>query len=155
MKKLFVILMFVLTAFAANAQQRITPMVDITHDVYDEAIDLVLIMTRTSHIERCDGIRLDNDYFTTYYGEISLRREGYSSIRIEITEFAKLLDEHISYPSRRRYGLNQIQTELILQTADLYEYMSRRLVREQGVKNMCIKVDNRTGGAYIRVDLYR
>ena len=155
MKKLFVILMFMLTAFAANAQQRITPMVDITHDVYDEAIDLVLIMTRTSHIERCDGIRLDNDYFTTYYGEISLRREGYSSIKIEITEFTKLLDEHVSYPSRRKYGLTQIQTELILQTADLYEYMSRRLVREQDIKNMCIKVDNRTGGAYIRVDLYR
>ena len=155
MKKLFVILMFMLTAFAANAQQRITPMVDITHDVYDEAIDLVLIMSRTSHIERCDGIRLDNDYFTTYYGEISLRREGHSSIKIEITEFTKLLDEHVSYPSRRKYGLTQIQTELILQTADLYEYMSRRLVREQGIKNMCIKIDNRTGGAYIRVDLYR
>ena len=155
MKKLFVIIMFMLTAITGNAQQRITPMVDITHDVYDEAIDLVLVMTRTSHIERCDGIRLDNDYFTTYYGEISLQREGYSSIRIEITEFAKLLDEHISYPSRRRYGLTQIQTELILQTADLYEYMSRRLVREQDIKNMCIKVDNRTGGAYIRVDLYR
>ena len=155
MKKLFVILMFMLTAFAADAQQRITPMVDITHDVYDEAIDLVLIMSRTSHIERCDGIRLDNDYFTTYYGEISLRREGHSSIKIEITEFTKLLDEHVSYPSRRKYGLTQIQTELILQTADLYEYMSRRLVREQGIKNMCIKIDNRTGGAYIRVDLYR
>ena len=147
--------MFMLTAVAANAQQRITPMVDITHDVYDEAIDLVLIMSRTSHIERCDGIRLDNDYFTTYYGEISLRREGHSSIKIEITEFTKLLDEHVSYPSRRKYGLTQIQTELILQTADLYEYMSRRLVREQGIKNMCIKIDNRTGGAYIRVDLYR
>ena len=155
MKKLFVILMFMLTAFAADAQQRITPMVDITHDVYDEAIDLVLIMSRTSHIERCDGIRLDNDYFTTYYGEISLRREGHSSIKIEITEFTKLLDEHVSYPSRRKYGLTQIQTELILQTADLYEYMSRRLVREQGIKNMCIKIDNRTGGAYIRVDFNR
>jgi hypothetical protein len=155
MKKLFVILAFMLTAFAANAQQRITPMMDITHNVYDEAIDLVLVMTRTSHIERCDRIRLDNDYFTTYYGEISLRREGDSSIRIEIVEFTKMLNEHVSYPSRRKYLLNQIQTELILQTADLYEYMSRRLVREQGVKNMCIKVDNRTGGAYIRVDLYR
>jgi hypothetical protein len=155
MKKLFIILAFMLTAFAADAQQRITPMMDITHDVYDEAIDLVLVMTRTSHIERCDGIRLDNDFFTTYYGEISLRREGDSSIRIEIVEFTKMLNEHVSYPSRRKYLLNQIQTELILQTADLYEYMSRRLVREQGVKNMCIKVDNRTGGAYIRVDLYR
>ena len=155
MKKLFVILAFMLSAFAADAQQRITPMMDITHDVYDEAIDLVLVMMRTSHIERCDGIRLDNDYFTTYYGEISLRREGDSSIRIEIVEFTKMLNEHVSYPSRRKYLLNQIQTELILQTADLYEYMSRRLVREQGVKNMCIKVDNRTGGAYIRVDLYR
>jgi hypothetical protein len=155
MKKLFIILAFMLSAFAADAQQRITPMMDITHDVYDEAIDLVLVMMRTSHIERCDGIRLDNDFFTTYYGEISLRREGDSSIRIEIVEFTKMLNEHVSYPSRRKYLLNQIQTELILQTADLYEYMSRRLVREQGVKNMCIKVDNRTGGAYIRVDLYR
>jgi hypothetical protein len=155
MKKLFFILALTLTAIAANAQQRITPMMDITHDVYDEAIDLVLIMTRTSHIERCDGIRLDNDYFTTYYGEITLTREGSSSIRVEIAEFAKMLDEHIRYPSRRKYWLTQIQTELILQTADLYEYVSRRLVRENDIKNICIRIDERTGGAYVRVDLYR
>lgn len=155
MKKLFVILMFILTAIAADAQQRITPMMDITHSTYDEAVELVLVMVRTSHIERYEGIKLDNDYLTTCYGEISLRRDGYSSIRIEISEFTKILNEHISYPSRRKYSLNQIQTELILQTADLYEYMSRHLVRNQGIKNMCIKIDSRTGGAYIRVDLYR
>jgi hypothetical protein len=155
MKKLFVILMFMLIAIAADAQQRITPMIDITRSTYDEAIELVMVMVRTSHIERYEGIKLDNDYLTTYYGEITLRREGHSSIRIEISEFTKILNEHISYPSRRKYSLNQIQTELILQTADLYEYMSQKLVRNQGIKNMCIKIDSRTGGAYILVDFYR
>ena len=155
MKKLFVILMFMLTAIAADAQQRITPMMDITRSTYDEAVELVVVMVRTSHIERYEGIKLDNDYLTTYYGEISLRREGHSSIRIEISEFTKILNELISYPSRRKYSLNQIQTELILQTADLYEYMSQKLVRNQGIKNMCIKIDSRTGGAYISVDFYR
>ena len=144
-----------LTAIAANSQQRITPMMDITRSTYDEAIELVLVMVRTSHIERYEGIKLDNDYLTTYYGEISLRRESYSSIRIEISEFTKILNEHISYPSRRKYSLNQIQTELILQTSDLYEYMSQKLVRNRGIKNMYIKIDSRTGGAYILVDFYR
>lgn len=155
MKKLFVILALMLTAIAANSQQRITPMMDITRSTYDEAVELVLVMVRTSHIEKYEGIKLDNDYLTTYYGEISLRREGYSSIKIEISEFNKILNEHISYPSRRKYSLNQIQTELILQTADLYEYMSQKLVRNQGIKNMYIKIDSRTGGAYILVDFYR
>ena len=155
MKKLFVILMFMLTAIAADAQQRITPMVDITRSTYDEAIDILLVMDRTSCIERYEGIKLDNDYLTTYYGEITLQREGNNSVRITITEFTDMLEEHISYPSRRKYGLTQIQTDLILLTADLYEYMSRHLERNQRIKNMCIKIDSRTGGAYIRVDFYR
>lgn len=146
--------MFMLTAIAADAQQRITPVMEITHSTYEEATKLVLMMVRTSHIEKYEGIKLDNDYLTTYYGEISLRRDGHS-IRIEISEFTKILNEHIYYPSRRKYSLNQIQTELILQTADLYEYMSRHLVRNQGIKNLYIKIDSRTGGAYISVDFYR
>ena len=154
MKKLFVILMFMLTAIAANSQQRITPVMEITHSTYEEAVKLVLVMVRTSHIERYEGIKLDNDYLTTYYGEISLRRDGHS-IRIDIAEFTKILNEHISYPNRRKYLLTQIQTELILQTADLYEYMSHHLVNNRRIKNMYIKIDSRTGGAYILVDLYR
>ena len=154
MKKIFVILTFMLTAIAANSQQRITPVMDITHSTYEEAVKLVLVMVRTSHIERYEGIKLDNDYLTTYYGEISLRRDGHS-IRIDIAEFTKILNEHISYPNRRKYSIGQIQTELILQTADLYEYMSHHLVNNRRIKNMYIKIDSRTGGAYILVDLYR
>lgn len=154
MKKLFVILTFMLTAIAANAQQRITPVMDITHSTYEEAINILLVMERTSRIERYEGIKLDNDYLTTSYGEISLRRDG-NSIRIDIAEFTKILNEHISYPSRRKYLLNQIQTELILQTADLYEYMSHHLVNNRRIKNMYIKIDSKTGGAYISVDFYR
>jgi hypothetical protein len=154
MKKLFLILAFMLSAIATDAQQRIIPMMDITNDTYDEAIELLQLMDRTAYIEKLEGIDLDNEYLTTSYGEISLRQDGKKSIRITIVEFTKMLSEH-SHTNKRFYGIDKIKTELILQTSDMYEYMSRQLVRNPRVKNMYIKIDQKTGGAYIQVDFYK
>jgi predicted protein tyrosine phosphatase len=112
-------------------------------------------MDRTAYIEKLEGIDLDNEYLTTSYGEISLRQDGKKSIRITIVEFTKMLIEHNSHANKRFYSIDKIKTELILQTSDMYEYMSRQLVRNPRVKNMYIKIDQKTGGAYIQVDFYK
>ena len=155
MKKLFLILAFILSAIATDAQQRIITMMDITNDTYDEAIKLLQIMDRTAYIEKLEGIELDNEYLTTSYGEIDLQQDGKKSIRITIVELTKMLNEHNSHTNRRFYSIDKIQTELILKTSDMYEYMSRQLVRNPRVKNMYIKIDQKTGGAYIQVDFYK
>lgn len=155
MKRVYLILMFGLLAFTANAQQRINPMLDITPKTYEEAIELLMVMDRTMLIERLEGIRLKNDHLTTHYGEIDLRRNSGNSVRISIAEFTDMLNDHISYPSRRIYEISSIQTELILQTTDLYKYMSKRLMRNNRIRSMRISIDERTGGAYIEVIFHR
>lgn len=153
MKRLIVIFSL-LSAIAANAQQRITPMIDIDRSTYDEAFELITIMERASYIEKMEGIRLDADLLTTSGGEIMLRREG-NSIRIIPVEFTKMLDEHIANPNRRWYDIDSIRTELIIQNAELFEFMSEVLSGNRNIKKICIKMDPRNGGAYIRVDYYR
>lgn len=153
MKRLIVIFAL-LSAIAANAQQRITPMIDIDRSTYDEAFELITIMERASYIEKMEGIRLDADLLTTSGGEIMLRREG-NSIRIIPVEFTKMLDEHIANPNRRWYDIDSIRTELIIQNAELFEFMSEVLSGNRNIKKICIKMDPRNGGAYIRVDYYR
>ena len=155
MKRVYLILMFGLLAFTANSQQRINPMLDITPKTYEEAIELLMVMDRTMLIERLEGIRLKNDHLTTHYGEIDLIRNGGNSVRISIAEFTDMLNDHISYPSRRIYEISSIQTELILQTTDLYKYMSKRLMRNNRIRSMRISIDERTGGAYIEVIFHR
>lgn len=153
MKRLIVIFSL-LSAIAANAQQRITPMIDIDRSTYDEAFELITIMERASYIEKMEGIRLDADLLTTSGGEIMLRREG-NSIRIIPVEFTKMLDEHIANPNRRWYDIDSIRTELIIQNAELFEFISEVLSGNRNIKKICIKMDPRNGGAYIRVDYYR
>lgn len=154
MKRLIVILAVLLSAIAANAQQRITPMIDIDRMTYNEAFELITIMERASFIEKMEGIRLDADLLTTSGGEIMLRREG-NSIRIITVEFTKMLDEHIANPNRRWYDIDSIRTELIIQNAELFEFMNEVLSGNRNIKKICIKMDPRNGGAYIRVDYYR
>ena len=154
MKRLIVILAMLLSAIAANAQQRITPMIDIDRMTYNEAFELITIMERASFIEKMEGIRLDADLVTTSGGEIMLRREG-NSIRIIPVEFTKMLDEHIANPNRRWYDIDSIRTELIIQNANLFEFMSEMLSGNRNIKKMCIKMDPRNGGVYICVDYYR
>lgn len=153
MKRLIVILAL-LTAITANAQQRITPWLDIDRTTYNETFELITIMEQASFIEKMEGIRLDADMVTTSGGEIMLRREG-NSIRIIHVEFTKMLDEHIANPNRRWHDIDSIRTELIIQNAKLFEFMNEVLSGNRNIKKMCIKMDSRTGGAYIRVDYYR
>lgn len=153
MKRLIIILAL-LSAIAANAQQRIIPWLDIDRTTYDEAFELITIMERASFIEKMEGIRMDADLVTTSGGEIMLRREG-NSIRIIPVEFTKMLDEHIANPNRRWYDIDSIRTELIIQNAEMFDYISRRLSGNRNIKKICIKMDPRNGGAYIRVDYYR
>ena len=153
MKRLIVIFAL-LSAIAANAQQRITPMINIDRITYNETFELITIMERASFIEKMEGIRMDADLVTTSGGEIMLRKEG-NSIRIIHVEFTKMLDEHIANPNRRWHDIDSIRTELIIQNAKIFEFMSEVLSGNRNIKKMCIKMDPRNGGSYIRVDYYR
>jgi hypothetical protein len=141
--------------FTLKAQPRIHQMLEINQRTYEEAIELLMVMDRTMRIEMIEGIRLKNEILTTKYGEITLRKDGYNSIRIELTELIDILNDHVLYPSRRIYEIQSIQTETILQTAELYKYISKRLARNHRIKRVQIKIDQRTGGAYISVNLHK
>lgn len=154
MKRLIVILAMLLSAIVTNAQQRILPMVDINQRSYEDVLEILTLMERASFIEMMEGVNLDADQMTTSRGEITLRREG-NSIKIFHAEFTNMLDEHIANPNRRWYDIDSIRTELILQNAKLFEFMSEMLSGNRNIKKIYIKMDPRTGGAYIRVDYYR
>lgn len=153
MKRLIVIFAL-LSAIAANAQQRIVPMVDVNYGTYEEVLELITMMEHASYIEKMEGVRLDADRATTYGGEILLMKET-NSIKIIHVEFTRLLHDHITDVSRRWYSIENIRTELIIQNAEMFDYISRRLSANRRIKNMYIKMDPQTGGAYIRVDYYR
>lgn len=152
--KNIILVLALLSAIAANAQQRILPMVDINQETYEAALEIITMMEQASFIENMEGIRLDADRETTPGGEILLRREG-NSIRIIPVEFTKMLDEHIANQNRRWHDIDSIRTELIIQNAKLFEFLSDVLSGNRNIKKMYIKMDPRTGGAYIRVDYYR
>lgn len=151
MKRFIVILVLMLSAIAVDAQ-RISPAVNIDRVIYDETFDLLTRMERSSYIEKMEGIELDANLLTTSGGEILLRKDG-NSINIIHVEFTKLLDDHINL-KRRWYNIDSIRTELIIQNAKLFEYMYEVLSGNRNIKNIHIKIDSRTGGAYIRVDYY-
>lgn len=153
MKKLIVILAMMLSAIAANAQQRIIPMVEINQGTYEDALEIITLMERASFIERTEGVRLDANRITTSGGEILIMRE-INSIKIIHVEFTRMLHEHITDVSRRWYPIESIRTELIVQNAEMFKYISRRLSANRRIKNMHIKMDPQTGGAYIRVEYY-
>lgn len=151
--KRFIVVFALLSAIAANAQQRIAPMVDINYGTYEEVLELITMMERSSYIERMEGVKLDADRMTTYGGEILLIKET-NSIKIIHVEFTRLLNEHITDVSRRWYPIESIRTELIIQNAEMFDYISRRLSANRRIKNMYIKMDPQTGGAYIRIDYH-
>lgn len=152
MKRLILILAL-LSAIAANAQQRILPMVDINQGTYEAALEIITMMERVSFIEKMEGIKLDADQVTTSGGEILVMKET-NSIKIIHVEFTRLLHEHITDVSRRWYPIESIRTELIIQNAEMFNYISRRLSANRRIKNMYIKMDPQTGGAYIRIDYH-
>lgn len=151
--KRFIVVFALLSAIAANAQQRIIPMVDVNYDTYEEVLELITMMERASYIERMEGVRLDADQMTTYGGEILMIKET-NSIKIIHVEFTRLLHDHITDVSRRWYPIESIRTELIIQNAEMFDYISRRLSANRRIKNMYIKMDPQTGGAYIRIDYH-
>ena len=152
MKRLIVFFVL-LSAIAANAQQRILPMVDVNQETYEEVLELITMMERASYIERMEGVKLDANRVTTYGGEILLMKET-NSIKIIHVEFTRLLQDHITDVSRRWYPIENIRTELIIQNAEMFNYISRRLSANRRIKNMYIKMDPQTGGAYIRIDYH-
>ena len=102
-----------------------------------------------------EGIYMDrNAYFTTRYGEFIVQREGSKSIKISNGEFSSLLNDHVYYPSKRIYNITTVQTELILQTSDLYKNLISRLARDKRIREICILTDQRTGGAYVRITFF-
>lgn len=151
--KRFIVIFALLSAIAANAQQRIIPMMDINQETYEEVLEIITMMERASYIERMEGVRLDADRMTTYGGEILVMKET-NSIKIIHVEFTRLLHDHITDVSRRWYSIENIRTELIIQNAEMFDYISRRLSANRRIKNMYIKMDPQTGGAYIRIDYH-
>lgn len=152
MKRLIVILAM-LSAIAANAQQRIIPMIDINHETYEEALEIINMMEWASTIERTEGVKMDADRATTSGGEILMVKET-NSIKIVHVEFTRMLHEHITDVSRRWYPIESIRTELIIQNAEMFKYISSKLSANRRIKNMHIKMDPQNGGAYIRIDYY-
>jgi hypothetical protein len=152
MKRL-IVFFALLSAIAANAQQRILPMVDVNQETYEEVLELITMMERASYIERMEGVKLDANRVTTYGGEILLMKET-NSIKIIHVEFTRLLQDHITDVSRRWYPIETIRTELIIQNAEMFNYISRKLSANRRIKNMYIKMDPQTGGAYIRIDYH-
>ena len=150
MKKLFLILTMVAMTLTASAQMRIRPKSEITQKTYEEAIELMSVM-RNQRYDRCGYIRTEHKHFATYYGEIYLEKESEQCIIVSIAEFSEMLDYSISNPHCRMYGVHEIQTELIIQTVKMYEYLSVRLAKDRRVRGMNIRIDDRTGGAYIEV----
>jgi hypothetical protein len=153
MKKLFLILTMVAMTLTASAQMRISPKMEISQKTYEEAIELMRVMTSPRH-DRCEYGWMSHKHLATYYGEIYLEKESEQCIRVSIAEFTEMLDYCISNPHRGIYGVHEIQTELILQTAKMYEYLSVRLAKDKRVRGMNILMDDRTGGAYIEVYFY-
>lgn len=151
--KNIILILSLLSAIAANAQQRIDPMVDINQETYEAALEIITMMERSSFIERMEGVKLDTDRATTSDGEILVMKES-NSIKIIHVEFTRMLHEHITDVSRRWYPIESIRTELIIQNAEMFKYISRRLSANRRIKNMYIKMDPQTGGVYIRIDYY-
>ena len=153
MKKLITFLIMMLIAINITAQQRIKPMIEINQRTYDEVVELLNLMERTSYIEKMEGIKLDANLLTTSGGEIRLHKEG-NSINITHTEFSKMLDEHTANPNRRWYDIDSIRTELLIQNANLYDYLYRMLSGNPHIKNIYIKV-NQSGASYIQVKYHK
>jgi hypothetical protein len=154
MKKLnILIVMVIVLSFAGNAQQRIRPMSEISWKTYDEAIKLLNKMEKTSFVEQMEGIELDNEKMFTSGREIMLVKER-SSINISICEFTRMLKKTVPNHNHTFHDINTVRTELFVHTVKLYEYMVERISENRNVKNIYIKSEDITGGAYICVEFY-
>ena len=154
MKRFILILTLALTAIASNAQMRMRPVHEVDNRTYQEVVDIIFLMERTSAVERMENIKLDDDLISTSGGEFMLQKDV-NSIKITHQELMEVLDDHVTNTRRRWYSIENIRTELVLQNAKLYEYLLEELEGNRRIKNMYIKTDLRTGGTYIRIDFYK
>lgn len=154
MKRFILILTLALTAITSNAQMRMRPVHEVDHRTYQEVVDIIFLMERTSAVERMEKIKLDDDLISTSGGEYMIQKDE-NTIKVMHQELMEALDDHVTNTRRRWYSIENIRTELILQNAKLYEYMLEELEGNRRIKNMYIKTDLRTGGTYIRIDFYK
>ena len=154
MKRYILILTLALTAFVSSAQHRIVPVMEVNNRTYEEVLNLMNIMERAVQIERIEKIKLDANHTTTCRGEFLLIRDVHS-INIFHTEFSNMLNKHLADPNRSWYDPNAIRTELHLQHAKLFEYLSRELQGNHRIKSMYIIVEPKSGASYIRVNYHR
>jgi hypothetical protein len=154
MKRFILILVLTLTASTIFAHHRIEPVIEVTEKTYEEVLNLMNMMERAVQIERIEKIKLDANHMTTYGGEFLLIRDVHS-INIFHTEFSNMLNKHLADPNRSWYDPNVIRTELHLQHAKLFEYLSRELQGNHRIKSMYIIVDPKSGASYIRVNYHR
>lgn len=90
MKRVFTTIVLVLMVLSANAQQRIFPLYDITSRTYDEALELMSVMERSSFIERMENVDLNADRFTTSGGEILMVKDR-NAIKVIHVEFTNMI----------------------------------------------------------------
>ena len=154
MKRFITILVLVLSAITSNAQMRMRPVHEVDRRTYQEVVDIIFLMERTSAVERMENIKLDDDMISTSGGEFMLQKDE-NSIKITHQYLMEALDDHVTNTRRRWYSIENIRTELILQNAKLYEYMLEEIEKNRRIKNLYIKTDLRTGGTYIRIDFYK
>lgn len=148
--KKIIVLVIVFIPLISNAQHhRIEPMFDIYWKNYDEeVITLLTKMERISLIEKMEGISLNNELFATYDGEIILKKEQ-NTINITINKLNKLLESNKHY-----IDINTIRTELFIQTVEMFKYINEKLSGNKNIKNIYIKTNMKSGGAYISIEYY-
>ena len=155
MKRLITTLALTLMVFVANAQFRISPMVNINVGIYNEVLEIITIMERASFIEKVEGMKLDTptDRMATSGGEVLIQK-GTNYIKIYPAEFTRMLNDYLCYPNRRWYPIESIRSELMVQNVDMYDYICRYLSANRRIKNVYIKIDPMNGGSYIVIDYH-
>ena len=150
MKRLITTLALTLMVFIANAQFRISPMVNINVGIYNEVLEIITIMERESFIEKVEGVKLNTptDRMATSGGEVLIQK-GTNYIKIYPAEFTRMLNDYLCYPNRRWYPIESIRSELMVQNVDIYDYICRYLSANRRIKNVYIKIDPMNGGSYI------
>lgn len=156
MKRLITTLALTLMVFVANAQFRITPMININMGIYNEVLEIITIMERVSFIEKMEGntFNASTDKMTTSGGEVMVQK-CVDYIKVYPTEFTKMINDYYTRPDRRWYPIESIRNELMIQNVDMFEYINKYLSSNRRIKNIYIKYDSSNGGiTYIRIDYH-
>jgi hypothetical protein len=156
MKRLITTLALTLMVFVANAQFRITPMININVGIYNEVLEIITVMERASYIEKMEGKSFNTftDKMATSGGEVMVQR-CVDYIKVYPTEFTKMINDYYMHSDRRWYPIESIRNELMIQNVDMFKYINTYLSSNRRIKNVYIKYDSPPGGTtYIRIDYY-